>query len=67
MGLVYLLSTLFLSHFQHYQKEHVRTESLAYCMLRIIFIIPVLLGTLQAFIFRSYSLRNKHMIPALPV
>ncbi|CAD5208844.1 unnamed protein product [Bursaphelenchus xylophilus] len=53
--------------YELYQKEKIRGEELSRCMLRIIFCIPAVLASLQCLIFKSYSLRNKHMLPALPV
>ncbi|KAH7730102.1 Protein F28B3.5 a [Aphelenchoides avenae] len=53
--------------YELYQKEGLRTEDLSRCMLRIIFATPCVLAALQCFAFRRYSLRNKHLVPALPV
>ncbi|CAD5206309.1 unnamed protein product [Bursaphelenchus okinawaensis] len=53
--------------YESYQKDQIRSDELSICMLRIIFSIPAGLALLQCMIFKSYSLRNKHMLPALPV
>ncbi|KAI6182100.1 hypothetical protein M3Y97_00344000 [Aphelenchoides bicaudatus] len=50
-----------------YQKDKIRSEELSRCMLKIIFSIPLVLAAIQIWIFRNYSLRNKHRLPALPI
>ncbi|KAF7624673.1 hypothetical protein Mgra_00010056 [Meloidogyne graminicola] len=55
--IVYLLNR---NGYVLYQKEQIRTEELRLCMERIIFATPLLLGSLEFWIFRHYSLRHKH-------
>lgn len=62
--IVYLLNR---NGYVLYQKEQIRSEELRSCMGKVIFATPLVLGTFEFLIFRSYSLRHKHNFVGLPI
>ncbi|CAK5083717.1 unnamed protein product [Meloidogyne enterolobii] len=50
-----------------YQKEQIRSLELRSCMANVIFSTPLILGALEYWIFRRYSLRHKHSLVGLPI
>uniref|UniRef100_A0A914HEP8 Uncharacterized protein n=1 Tax=Globodera rostochiensis TaxID=31243 RepID=A0A914HEP8_GLORO len=55
--IVYLLNQ---NGYELYQSKAFVSDQLRLCMSRVLFAIPLLLGTLELLAFRHYSLRHKH-------
>ncbi|KAE9551693.1 hypothetical protein FO519_005098 [Halicephalobus sp. NKZ332] len=53
--------------YEIYQHSKETTPELSLCMLRIIFLTPLILGAIQLAIFRKYSIRHHQSNPALPL
>uniref|UniRef100_A0AC34G3E4 Uncharacterized protein n=1 Tax=Panagrolaimus sp. ES5 TaxID=591445 RepID=A0AC34G3E4_9BILA len=55
------------SGYQAYQKDALRSPELSSCMIKILFIIPLVLGSVQLFLFKKYSIRHRQGNAALPL
>ncbi|KAL3104323.1 hypothetical protein niasHT_029108 [Heterodera trifolii] len=63
--IVYLLNQ---NGYELYRSKGHISDQLRVCMARVLFVIPLLLGTVELLAFRHYSLRHKHRpTSALPI
>uniref|UniRef100_A0AC35FP73 Uncharacterized protein n=1 Tax=Panagrolaimus sp. PS1159 TaxID=55785 RepID=A0AC35FP73_9BILA len=55
------------SGYESYQKDQLRSPELSSCMIRILFLTPLVLGSIQLFLFKKYSIRHRAGNAALPL